>query len=412
MVSDFPSYVATLQKHYGSQAVAVRHELFFLGQRRFPAGRAALALLRDAVQLVAQREMPLPDAESLAVLVATLPGSAGWDTLARALGPIRRAGLRPVVLAHPRLDSGLFPKEIDVRRPGRPAANVLAASLAAAAGGTVAATVARRRLWAAGLARVLERRRGWLILHNDFDMMSAASLGLGWPSICLQHGIPTDEFFPVRADRHLVWGASSADAFARAGVDRDALAEDALGRAAPPFPAPAGPPGGLALLSQGHAAILGPGLPSALRRFAQGLEREAPGSLVLLHPREMGRPHPYGGLPALAICEPPHALLRGGEGDLHLVVGYCSTAMLDAAIAGHWVAGLELDLTGNAAARSVAVPPLRVRSAVEAVALVRRLAEDGEFRARAAAGQCRWLADTFAAEAGELERLLREGREA
>ncbi|HLO77584.1 MAG TPA: hypothetical protein VK196_14095 [Magnetospirillum sp.] len=411
MVGGFSSFVADLQRQFGSEAAAVRHELYFLGKRPWAGGRAAVALLRDAALLSARAGVPVPNEDGLAVMVATLAGGSGWGTLALALDAVRRAGLRPVVLAHPRLDDSLFPKGVTVCRPVRPAAAEIVSAVAGVAGGMVAATVARRRLWSSALARSLGRARGWLVLHNDFDMMSGAAQDAGWPSVCLQHGIPTDEFFPVRADRYVMWGASSARAFAGAGLDSDRLVQDALGRARPPFRVPQAAPQGVALISQTHAAILGDGLAGMFRDFAVALQAAVPECEVLLHPQEVGR-DPYAGLAGLVVRTPPHALLREPAVRPRLVLGYCSTAMVDAALAGHWVAGVELGLPGNAAARAVAVPPLRVGTPGDAAALLRRLAEDGDFRGRAAALQRQWLGETFASSEGGLERLLRDGRAA
>ncbi|MEI6559705.1 MAG: hypothetical protein WCO00_14980 [Rhodospirillaceae bacterium] len=403
-MTDFPAFTGDIERRFGPEAAMVRHELFFLGRHAWPAGRATAALWRDALMLCARTGPAVPEADGLAVLVVTLGGSAGWDTLGRAVDPIRRAGLKPVILAHPRLGSSLFPADLPLCRLFRPRVTELTVALAATRASMVAATIARRRLWRGCLARTLGPRRGWLVLHNDFDMMSAAAIGLGWPAISLQHGIPTDEFFPARADRHLVWGASSARAYACRGVPPETLLEDALGRSAHAFPVPATAPAGIALLSQSHAAIFGADLGPMLARFADGLGRAAPGSEVLLHPRETSG-HPYGAAPGLVLRSPPHALLGAASDRPWLVVGYCSTAMLDAGRAGHWVAGLEPGLAGNQAARSVALPPLRVGSAEEAVRLRDRLA-DPTFRSGVAVSQQRWLADTFTADRGAFETML------
>lgn len=399
-VTSFRDFVAALERRHGPEAAGLRHELFFQARRPFGGCRGWLALARDALWLARPPARPAAGAEPLAVLVATLAGGSGWGTLARALPSIRAAGLRPVVLAHPRLPDSLFPRDLAVFRPG----GISPGRAAAAAGGAfppVAAARARRRLWEGAIRNSLTGHGGVLLLHNDFDMMSAASLASGWPSICLQHGVPTDEFFPCRAGRQVVWGESSEAALVRSGADPASLVVDCLGRGDRRKGPPSQPPQGLAVVSQTHAAIFDPALPGCLTGFVDRLRRMRPDLRVLLHPGERGH-HPYG---AARISLPPHSLLD--EDGPSLVLAYCSTFAVEAALAGHWVAALDFPLAGNGPARAVACPPLRVAGAEEAVALQRRLVEDAGFRHVAAARQEAWLDATFSPESGQLENLLR-----
>lgn len=401
--ASFAAFRDELVRRHGIAGDDIRHELFFQRYRTAPLARAWAALAHDAWLL---RRPPVPAQPApprnrpWAVLVATLAGGNGWGTLARALPSVTAAGLQPVVLAHPRLDQAVFPPSVPVLRPFLMGWPLLALPSAA---GAEAAALARRRMWRRAVAAALDGGRGVLLLHNDFDPMSGATLAQGWPSICLQHGAPTDEFFPARADFQVVWGDSSAQAQASAGTDPARLVLDPLGRGDRAV-AVAEPPKALALVSQTHAAIFGPDLKPALRRVAAELARlsgtEVP-LAALLHPAEGGR-NPY----ALAASLPPHPWLEHQRPAL--VLAFCSTMAVDAALAGHWVACLDLGLPGNAGAHAVADPPLRVDSAAAAVALYRRLHADPGFRAQAGACQQRWLDATFSAEREGLLGLLRK----
>jgi hypothetical protein len=399
-LTSFKDFFAELGTRHGPEAAEVRHELFFLARRRFGGCQGWLALVRDVFLLNRPLTMVAMGPEPLAILVATLSGVSGWGSLVRALPSIRAAGLRPVILAHPRLPDSLFPSDLPVLKPG----GLSLGDVAAAAGGTVspvAAALARRRLWGGAVRRCLAGHRGVLLLHNDFDMMSASSLLSGWPSICLQHGVPTDEFFPCRADHQVVWGESSFAAYVQSGVDSTSLVVDSLGRGAQRAGLISLPPAGIAVVSQTHAAIFDPALPQCLIGFVEKLRHLEPDVRVLLHPGERGC-HPYGGA---LVSMPPHKLLN--ECQPSLVIAYCSTFALDAALAGHWVASLKFPLPGNALARGVASPPLCVEGAEEAIALQRRLMEDAPFRQDMAARQEAWLDVTFTPKGGQLEELLR-----
>ena len=403
-----------LRQCFGDEAADVRHELFYLGGSRslLRAGLKALgALLRDTWLLRRRDGNRLPDQDRRVILLATLAGGSGWGSLERCLPLLAGTGRSAVVLAHPRLADSVFPAGLEVLRPLRPGVRAWAhmvMTLAAALGRgkplLVASCLARRILWRASLGRTLAGARGVLLLHNDFDLMSCAAVGRGLPSVCLQHGIPTDEFFPTRADWYLVWGNSSRTAFEGAGSVPSRLVDDCLGRAHLPAEAMAAPEG-LALLSQTHAQIFGTGIEQRLRRLANELLAQAPSATILLHPLEG---QPYEGAAATASRRPPHRELRVGGCAPQLVMGYCSTAMLDAALAGHWVVALQWPLAGNQLARAMVAAPLQAESAQQALGLYDRLRADPVFRGQMAAAQALWLRNTFSPAPGGLAWLLEQ----
>ncbi|AGI06253.1 hypothetical protein [Xanthomonas citri] len=269
----------------------------------------------------------------------------------------------------------------------------------------VRACVLRQRLWHGAWQRTLGAAPAGatLLLHNDFDMYAAAALhaaGDGWRSVCVQHGLPTDEFFPVRARHHLLWGPNSAQVYRKHGVAPaaigygPAMALTDLDTATVPTT--------LYLMSQSHTPIYGPTLAAHLLALAHALpalEADGVAVRILLHPEEVRGTHPYAEPALQRRCQaPPHAILEADAG-LALVVGFCSTALLQAACRGHYVIGMAWPASASHDALAVGRPAHQVADADALAALVRALRSDAGARARFAAQQRHWLQQTFAADA-------------
>lgn len=405
-----------MRQQFGPDAADVRHELFYLhaGRSQMAAwARALAALLRDSWLLLWRTGPGLKAQEHRqAILLTTLAGVSGWSTLQRTLPALAAAGYAPLVVLHPRLAIDAISPALPCIRPARPdlqawrsALHLFIATLRQPQPLLLASCLARRALWSASLRRTLAGSRGIVLLHNDFDLMSRAAIGQGLTSICVQHGIATDEFFPTRADYYLVWGDASRQVFEANGTPSAPLVEDALGRGEQPQQAACAPEG-IALLSQTHAQILGEGIGEALATFAHALLQIAPDARILLHPQEG---QPYSGEAARATRRPPHPELQPRAALPQLVVGYCSTAMLEAALAGHWVVTLQLALPGNGAVRQAMAAPLQATTAEQVASLYQRLRDDPAFRLATGQAQARWLSSHFARPtsgfAGLLQRL-------
>ncbi|MDF2397874.1 hypothetical protein GWQ44_20190 [Pseudomonas sp. 3MA1] len=406
-------YVEYMRQQFGSDAADVRHELFYLhaGRSQVAAGiRALAALLRDSWLLLRCTSAGLgAQGHKQAILLTTLAGASGWSTLQRTLPALAAAGYAPLVVLHPRLAIDDISPALPCIRPARPglqawrsALRVFIATLRQAQPLLLASCLARRVLWSSSLRRTLAGSRGVVLLHNDFDLMSRAAIGQGLTSICVQHGIATDEFFPTQADCYLVWGDASRQVFEANGTPSAQLVEDALGRGERTEQATRAPEG-IALLSQTHARILGEGIGEALATFAHALLQIAPDARILLHPQEN---QPYSGAAARATRRPPHPELRPGAALPQLVVGYCSTAMLEAALAGHWVVALQLELPGNRAVRQAMAAPLQAATAMQVASLYQRLRDDPAFRQATGQAQAQWLRSHFARQTSGLAGLL------
>lgn len=408
----FTEHVEYLRQQFGPDAADVRHELFYLhaGKSQGAAGiRAMAALLRDS-WLLLRRTSPGLNApgHKKAILLTTLAGVSGWCTLQRALPTLVAAGYAPLMLLHPRLVIDDVSPSLPCIRPARPdlrawrsALQVFIATLRQQQPLLLASCLARRVLWSASLRRPLTDSSGVVLLHNDFDLMSRAAIGQGLTTICVQHGIATDEFFPTRADCYLVWGDVSRRVFKTNGTPSARLVEDALGRGERLEQATRAPEG-IALLWQTHAQVVGEGIGKALATFADALLQIVPDARILVHPQEE---QPYSGAAARATRHPPHPELQSRLAIPQLVVGCCSTAMLEAALAGHWVLTLHLPLPGNRAVRQAMAAPLQAETAEQVASLYTRLRDDPAFRQATGQAQNLWLRSHFTEQTSGLTNL-------
>jgi len=431
---DFGRFEQSLRQTWGEDAALARHEIYFICRRRHgwrQIAHAAAALLRDAwlCARLPRRTPPL----SATVCAVSLAGASGWDSISPLLPALRAAGQTVSVLVHPRLQgavAGLLPAApgragwrlavLALFQPGRSA-------LPGVSPWTIRCCLARRQLWLGSWRRTLTdagNNTRALILHNDFDLFSAAAAEAAreMPSIrsvCVQHGLPTDEFFPTRADVQLVWGDASRKAYLAHNTPPDALVIGTY-RAKPAirFPQYLPVPRRILLVSQTHTPIFGRSLENDFLRLATELDRdlEQNSFQILLHPEESRLGHPYAAGNIRSRCRyPPHATLIPNDAALKqpaLVVGFCSTALVEAAQAGHFVLGMHWEVPLSLGALAVGVPQYRVRSGAEALRLFNRLRENHRFRSEWRHTQTLWLDSVCAPLApGWLDDCLRHGRD-
>ncbi len=154
----------------------------------------------------------------------------------------------------------------------------------------------------------------------------------------------------------------------------------------------------LQVISQTHTPVYGIDLKPRFEELAEVLASQmGQGMLqILLHPGEVGNGGVYRHIDASLIAPPPHDILRVAS-PLCLVVGFISTALLEAACAGHYVVGMDWLATASMGAQQVGAPPVRVHDAAGALALWGRLRESAEARTQHMAAQRAWLTRTFTA---------------
>lgn len=411
-MTDQPSFQAFLDglaAAFGPDSLGVRHELYFTARRqgrwRSKPGQGAHALgalLKTIIDLMLRPGPRRVTGAPQGLLVASLPGENGWRALRPLHQQAKAAGLRVAALWHPRLGRSAPEDDIAVFWPPRPSFADFGRALRQAwpalharhprvGSLAVAATLARGHLWRAAWRRLAAQHPAALALHNDFDLMGAAAAASGLPTLVVQHGTPTDEFFPCRADVQVVWGATSAAAFAAGVPPGTRLLTDGFGRREAAAAPPSVPPDQIVLLSQTHTDIYGGDLPTFLGTWAAAIEARGLPLAIWLHPAEGAAPGPYRQAQAA-----PHAGLKPGAGAPKLVIGFSTTALLDAVRAGHYVVGLEGDFPGSPAAQTVARPPIRVGHIDAMAALWSDLQNSATARTALATEGQRWIAESFA----------------
>lgn len=400
----------------GMEAAGARHEIFFiLGRRsRLPAVlRALLAALRDAWLCLRLPAATTPSASVVAV--ASRRGPSGLGALSPSLRSLDENRIHWTLIAHPRLRGAR-----GARLPARPAAWAwrrataalwMSLDMAGAEAFVVRCCLFRLRLWhGAWTATLSGGQGGFIVLHNDFELFNVAAIEAGagrWDSLCVQHGLPTDEFFPTRARLQMVWGETSRTAYAALGTAPEALL---FGPARSWEHSSAEAPVSIRLVSQTHTPVYGRLLSPDFVALAEALARRFPDPerfTILLHPEEVRLGHPYRSETLAAFCRaPPHAELHDGARPA-LLVGFCSTALVEAACRGHLVIGMEWEVPASRAALTIGRPPLTAPDARALCELLERLLTERSAQAEAMALQADWLRRTFASGEAWLTELGR-----
>lgn len=408
--------------------MSVRHQAFFIGVRRNRPGQAAhcaFALARDLWWTLRhlRREGatgPAPDH----AFISSLAGVSGRLALQPLKQRLRREGRLCVDYVHPRLRG-----TAEALLPVRPQFRKLLAALGAVMRAprppsgfsrlALGLLLARASLWSAVwqatfAADRLERTE--TIVHNDFDMFlrpaTIVAQAGGRDAVCVQHGVPTAEFFPLTARRHLVWSRRIAQIYTECGgapvgveitSDRPILRPRAHGRRVDPV---------VRLVSQTHSVIYGHDAPRALVRLGVDLAAAfgARNFRVLLHPDEAGGERAWRGrVPGAVLERAPHQAFAPSSDELRIFVGFSSTALIEAAANGHLVISADLAHADSFAARALLRTPMM--AAPEEVAdLVRRLAADPALCEAGLDAQERWLADVMGFQSGQAS--LPDGSEA
>ena len=398
-VPDWQAFLEMLRSGFSDDALACRHEIYFLHRKYYGArARAVAALMRDLWLLL--RTPVAPSVPPHMVAVATLPGSSGYGTVQRAMDalaprhnvaliahprvPLAAAALRPARIRWRDTVTATFAAWRHLRHRCHPLSRVI-----------VASCIMRHHLWRASWRAYADRNPHWThaLLHNDFDMMNSALICALAPQVktmCVQHGIPTAEFFPTRAPIQIVWGDSSRAIYA-AQAPEATLVIDALGRLEHAA-VPQGPPQAIYLLSQTHTSIFGLDLRVHFEALAAALAPHAP-LHILLHPEEVKRRGLYAPFSA-CIARPPHALLHSGRAPV-MVVGFASTALFEAAAAGHYVAVMQWPARQSESARDLCRAPMQCADAQAVLAFYHRLRESEAARRTSHAAQHDWLEATF-----------------
>ncbi|MFD2264722.1 hypothetical protein ACFSM5_17590 [Lacibacterium aquatile] len=406
----FRDFQADLSAEFGLEILGVRHELYFTARRQgkwqpkvLQALRALSALALTIFDLMLRPGPRRVDRQYDGFLVASLPGDNGWQSLRPLLHQAQAAQMKVAALWHPRVGRKDPVGQVAVYWLPRPSLGELWSALRSGLPylrrrhptvGSVAAavSVARCQLWRAAWRRLALQNPAALVLHNDFDLMGAAAVASGLPCMVIQHGVPTDEFFPCSAEIQAVWGKTSAAAFKPQLLPSQRLLMDGLGRIErmPPSTSAAAPDE-IVLLSQTHTDLYGVDIKRQLFAWASDIQACGLPLSIWLHPAEAPSAGPY-----LSARAAPHPGLKTVVGAPKLVLALSSTALIEAAFAGHYVVGLAGDLPGSLAAQLVARPPTRVADVDALAKLWSELQASEAARARLAKAGRAWVEEGFA----------------
>lgn len=413
--TDFTAFRQSLTQNADRDLIGVRHEMFFVGARRRRGVQTLVCLvafIRDLWWIFAccRRPADAPAEACAALLVASLPGAGGLGALRPLEARLRAAGTSCLLYVHPRLRS------MDgARLPVRPTLLQLLRALGPAlrlrrapAGfdrTALALLLARSALWTQTWRATMAHHRdvGAAYVHNDFDMFLKPAVdvmqGLGLDVTCVQHGVPTAEFFPPNAVRQRVWSPAMADIYRLGGartleIDPPRALASERRIAGRPLDSV------VHLISQTHTIIYGRGLSGHLFDLASTLRREfgEDRTLVLLHPQEARDLKPWlARAPARMLRRPPHEAFAHSACVTRVFVGFSSTAMIEAAANGHIVISADIPYSDSCGAREIMRPPLVAKP--DAIApLIRALAGDPARVEATLAAQDRWLCESIGAK--------------
>jgi exopolysaccharide biosynthesis WecB/TagA/CpsF family protein len=398
-------FLEELLQQGNESVLTCRHEVYFLRRKRW-GGRvhALAAAARDSWLLLTLPALKTLHRSPNTLAVATLEGASGYGAIARAVERLASPN-RCITVAHPRLQRRAqtqLPAPLfmaDFKPALRIALPVILQPRGPLSRWVMASCVFRHHLWQASWRRfyAAHPQLNRCLLHNDFEMMNSALVSALSESLeiqCVQHGIPTDEFFPCRAATQIVWGESSQRIY-KDYSPRANVMIDALGRDQSPRLHDATMPEEIHLLSQTHTPLYGIDLGSHFEELSEALAAQLPAIplRILLHPRECSR-HVYRALSPRLLADPPHRTLQQSTPRV-LVIGYCSTALLDAAQAGQYVAAMDWPATASLGAKAVATPPTLCADHQAVLRLFHSLRESKEIRLAMIEKQQQWLARTF-----------------
>lgn len=408
------SFQKELQNSYGDDINHIRNELYFAfkGNPVLVFFKAFGSLIRDLVYCIClPRKMVFQEGPCY-VFCVSLMGSSGWG----ALEPYFRlfSPSKAIVIKHPRI-KGLsgwanplaptidgwieFFKVLCAKNGSK---NFISSNL------LIRIYLARATLWIEVWKSTLSQLDGVkkFVLHNDFDMFSKGAVNScqsnGISTLCIQHGLPTDEFFPTSANSYLVWGDSSAKVFKHLNLsspnlhvgrlmDTPDIKVDNIKNSLIE----------MALVSQTHTPVFGIDLAEKLIHLSEEILEIKKGIdgvefSILLHPEECRVGNPYLGRLKKFCSSPPHKkLIRRKEQNPILVIGFCSTALIESAISGNYVLGLDWGVNASYGAYKIGAPPLVVKSAQETFEVFKQLKSDLNYRDLFISRQREWVSSTF-----------------
>jgi hypothetical protein len=406
----FEQWYQCKEKLYGTIFANLRHESYFLLISSTSSisvlVRASLGAIRTLYWTMRGTKKARIENKRI-LFIATLDGSSGIGSLKPIMVLLRDREIDFALLCHPRLSNESDCAE-KVNFYGISVSSVYTClqetlgMLRSCSNDNwldkfvIFSVAFRFQLWRAVIRQYVDVNNSVVVAHNDFDVFSAAAVSCVKQSVCIQHGIPTDEFFPTNANLQLVWGRQFVNLYSAKGVPEKKLAvwhalkkhrktSDSLCELRPMV---------VNLVSQSHTNVYGidftPGLVSASISLLQVAEKENISFRVLLHPEEVRRDlQPYKGIQG-SVYKPPHGVFADSA-HVEIVVGFASTALIAAAQLGHLVIGIEAEnISASIAAYRVTKPIITVPQ-VKLATTIHQLLNDREKRVEHINRQADWI---------------------
>lgn len=407
--NNFLRTIEHLAGKYGEDLWDIRHELFFILGKKNPLLRGIFSSIRDCIYLLVRRNNQKYTANSIYFGVS-LSGHSGWGALDGIYNRISKECIAPIHVVSGRCGvnkvSGPILKKLNrvtitqVIRSFFQACSLIRNSWCAE-GVLVLFLYWRHLLWCYAWENTIVGTRNVLFTHNDFDMALYAGIKVFKSkgiSINVQHGIPTDEFFPPRADYQAVWGQRAMSIYTAESVDKERvlfwnpiLGQDKVKEHTIKEPM------SISFISQSHTSIYGVDMLKISKPIVEELRsaclQRGIQFNVLLHPSE-GQPKKnlYGEGCKLSL--PPHKVLLDSDVTT-LLVGFSSTAFIDGHLSGQYILGIQFEPTQSRQAYSLIKPATIVEGIDQVIEVYHRLKESARTRKLFMDDQKRWYQGIF-----------------
>ena len=224
-----------------------------------------------------------------------------------------------------------------------------------------------------------------IYIHNDFDIYNSSLIyavkniltnSFKINIVCIQHGIPTDEFFPTKSPTYLLWSKKMLSLFKKKNpnncltkfkiVKNNFLNKNQVKREKKFIIEDK-----IYFISQGHTKIYGEKTNKYLIKFFNNLSENYSNTHCLLHPSENKNKNVYDDKYINNIHNYPHNFLKKNK--IKVFVCFCSTAMLDIMRNGNIVIGVNTRVDQSKLTYKYFTPPLNVKTSAELLNLFKKL---------------------------------------
>lgn len=402
---DYKCFLRQLRKSKNVKLFSLRLELFFhLHQSNslIKFIKPIMALIRDIFYFSC---LPTKKKEfSDFIFFVTLSGASGYGSMKRIEQILFSQNKNFKIYKHPRIRD--LPNSVPFAKPNFFNAIKTFSSAIRWLKDTdfpfilVSTLYFRHCLWIETLKSTVDTSRShpMILLHNDFDILanSATQLFGSDKCVCIQHGVPTDEFFPLSAKYQLVWGETSANIYYKSGHPKedifllDTLNAKLINKNDQPIEE-------VVFFSQSHTEIYGVKFNKLTEKHIKNFQTEETNDVlnILLHPMESYNKSLYVRLKKnISVTSPPHSALTN-HSKRYLVSSFSSTALIEAALIGNIPIGINFDSKASNDALSVVCPPVTVSSFIELFEFRDRFNSDHKFRMQIEKKISSWLEKTF-----------------